>query len=171
MSWITAGWSLSLWLLLGQVTLIIICGDTSLHWGNHSAKCPSKANINRCDSGTWRGGEQLTGLQRWRMLILDFDHDRPAQPSQKPETGYVTGHQGWGNLQLNVQNCLKYNLLTCFWGVKRSYTLAKGISTWRHHAPVSPLFSRYFRFITPQLFLSEKKHGVTSGSQRFIHRT
>ena len=53
-------------------------------WENCSAKCSSKANIHRWDSGTWRKGgqeERLTGWQEWRRKRTpDFDRDRPAQP-------------------------------------------------------------------------------------------
>lgn len=77
--------------------------QASLHGRLDSARCSSKASINRCDSEP--GGKEarrraVAGLQRWRkVLMLSSDHDRLAQP----EAGTWLCNQRWDNLHLNVQ--------------------------------------------------------------------
>lgn len=145
--------------------------QSSPHWGNHSAKWSSKANISHCVSGTWWEGDQeesswqaSRGTGRCQCLILIMTN----WLSQKLGPGCVTGKQREDNLHLNVQNGVKYNL-ACFWGVGRNYKLAEGIRTCGTTQQCLLSSPGNLDLLPPSCF-SEKVHGVPNVSKMFTRR-
>lgn len=126
----------------GHSLFVVITSPAETTLQNVPPKLVSTAVILNLVTRRPGGGQSQASRHGGKVLMLNCDHDRLAQP----EVWTWLSNQRWDNLHRNVQNCVRYNL-ACFWAVERNYRLAKGIRIWWQLAPVACLLQPV-RFIT-----------------------